>query len=653
MSLHSGPLYGYGEKPVLIAAGASGGLLAEDFRSPYRVPGLMCGIAGIVDFGGKPVAADELSRLTDLLAHRGPDGAGAWFSADHTVGLGHRRLAVIDVSDRGSQPMLSGDGRYTIVFNGEIYNFLELRRELENTGAVFRSDSDTEVILSAWSAWGEDMLNRFNGMWALAIYDNKTRELFLARDRFGIKPLLYVATQYRFIFASEQRALVRSRLTSTSVDAVVAAHLMVNPFGVEGSERTLCKEVRRLQGGHLLRLRQGRVQLRRWWRTVDHLPGLPKSSEERVEQFGSLFQDAVALRMRSDVPIGTCLSGGFDSSAIVCAMAAHERAGGGARDSKDWRHAFVASFPGSSHDERPEAELAAKYAGVTPHILEIDSRFALEKIDTILDDLDDVYLGLPTAGWLIYRELRRNRVLVSLDGHGADELMGGYRQEGGALAFWVRNAISSVSSRAKWANRGTSYGRTAMMVMRGHSFLRNPWSGSAEHLALVGEDDPLPREWGALNRRLYHMFHGSVLPTILRNFDRASMAHGIEVRMPFMDWRLVTFTMALPDSEKTSDGYTKWIARRAMAGKMPDQIRINPRKVGFNSPMPNWLNGPLAGWVAELFERPVPAFAELVDEHRLKRAISHLTANREWNWDTVGRIWPYVNMRWAMSRLSA
>ena len=185
----------------------------------------MCGIAGIVNLRGNAVEPAEISRLTNLVAHRGPFGEGSWFSANRNLAFGHRRLAIIDPGDGGYQPMVSGDGRHVIVFNGEIYNFLELRRELEAQGAVFRSQSDTEVILAAWQAWQEGMLTRFNGMWALAIFDTQTEELFLARDRFGIKPLLYALTSERFVFASEQRALVRSGLINVSLDIDVARRL--------------------------------------------------------------------------------------------------------------------------------------------------------------------------------------------------------------------------------------------------------------------------------------------------------------------------------------------------------------------------------------------------------------------------------------------
>jgi asparagine synthase (glutamine-hydrolysing) len=610
----------------------------------------MCGIAGIVKIRGEVVEPSELSRLTNLLAHRGPDGAGQWFSAERNVALGHRRLAIIDPGAGGNQPMLSADGRYVITFNGEIYNFLELRRELETLGAIFRTQSDTEVILAAWQAWQEGMLLRFNGMWALAIFDTQTKNLFLARDRFGIKPLLYAISPEHFIFASEQRALTQSGLIKASVDVDVARRLLLDAFGVEGSERTLCHEVRRLQGGYCMWLREGRIDIRRWWRTVDHLPELPQNEAERVDRFHELFQDAVALRMRSDVPIGTCLSGGFDSSAVVCTMAAHEKAGMGPRDSAAWRHAFVATFPGASNDERPMAEEAAAWANVDPTFVEIGQNDALTDLDRILSDNDDVYIGLPSAAWLIYQELGRQNVRVSLDGHGADELMGAYRQEGQPASFRIRNALAGVSSDSEWARRGVDLLRAFMLQRRGYYFLRGGLRDIPAQFSLVGDDDPLPRDWGALNRRLYRMFHGTVLPTILRNFDRISMAHGIEVRMPFMDWRLVTYTMALPAASKSSDGYTKVIARRAMANQMPESIRMGRRKVGFNSPMPEWLNGPLSNWTADLLQQKVPAFAELVDEAGLRRTVDHLTISKTWDWESVGRIWPYLNMKWMMAR---
>lgn len=611
----------------------------------------MCGISGVIAQRGNQAEPASLHRLMDAIAHRGPDGAGTWFSADRLVAFGHRRLAIIDPGEGGHQPMTSADGRHVMIYNGEVYNFLELRRELEAAGAHFRTESDTEVILAAWRAWGESMLLRFNGMWALAIFDTQTGELFLARDRFGIKPLLYAATPDSFVFASEMRALMRSGLVPNTLDSEVARRLLLDPFGVEGSARTLFSQVQRLQAGHCMWLRTGRIQIKRWWNTAEHLPSVPVSGQDQADQFGSLFRDAVALRMRSDVPIGTCLSGGFDSSAVLCTMASLEQAGMGPRSAKAWRHAFVASFPGMSNDERPEAEAAAAWAGVTPTILEIGRNDALEDIDRILDDLDDVYISLPTAPWLIYRQLRQHKVLVSLDGHGADELMGGYRQGGQSWAFHLRNFIAGMTSGQPLFAQGVDMVRAAALRRKGQFFLRGGLTDLPPILPVVGDGDALPGNWGGLNRRLYRMFHGTVLPTILRNFDRLSMAHGVEVRMPFMDWRLVTYAMALPDASKSADGYSKMVARQAMAGRMPESIRMGRRKVGFNSPMPEWLNGPLAAWVEALLAQSVPSFAELVDEAELQRSVRGLGLRRGWDWESVGRIWPYLHLKWMLAKL--
>lgn len=611
----------------------------------------MCGIAGILNLGGDPVAAESIEHLTHLLAHRGPDGGGTWFSRDRSTAFGHRRLAIIDPEDRANQPMVSADGRYVIVYNGEVYNFLELRVELMREGAQFRTESDTEVILQAWRHWGEAMLHRFNGMWAFAIHDTQTKETFLARDRFGVKPLLYALTSNRFMFASEMHAIVASRQLDVNLDQDVARRIVLDPFSVEGGSRTLFKEVQRLQAGHCLWLQSGRTTVKRWWSTVEHLPVIPVTEAEQAAQFGELFRDAVALRMRSDVPIGTGLSGGFDSSAVLCTMAEIEKSGMGPRGAKAWRHAFVASFPGMDNDERPQAQAAAAWARVSPTIVEIDSDSALEDIDSVLAGLDDIYIGLPTAVWQLYREMRRHRVLVSLDGHGADELMGAYSQDVRAWSFRLRNYIARLTAFVPGLARGVDVGRAVRLRQLGQCFLRGGICNLPPTFPLVGDADRLPDSWGGLNRRLYRMLHGSVLPTILRNFDRLSMAHGIEVRMPFLDWRLVTYTMSLPDAAKTGQGLSKMVARRAMDGRMPESIRMERRKVGFNSPMPNWLNGPLVAWVDALLAPSVPAFDELIDGRALAGAVARLRDNRSWDWYSAGRIWPYLHLKWMLARL--
>ena len=403
----------------------------------------MCGIAGIINVAPEQIDSSHLAGLATALAHRGPDGEGIWISNDGAAGLAHRRLAILDTSEGGHQPMHSADANFTIVFNGEIYNFLELRAELEGLGSHFSSASDTEVILEAWRHWGPDMLLRFNGMWALAIRNNVSGEVFLARDRFGIKPLLYVQTNGCFAFASELRALLTLPWVERKLDIATAQQMLMDPFKIEGGERTLISAVRRLPAGHSATLNRGQLQIKRWWRTIDHLPAVPADAKTQSTRFRELFYDAIRIRLRSDVPVGTCLSGGFDSSAITCAISEiMGRNANEAREAKSWRHAFIGSFPGQPNDETAAALQVAAYADVEAHVSVIGNDDALAHITEVLSDLDDVYISLPTAPWQIYRQLRLAGIVVSLDGHGADELMGAYRNDGDLLGYWLRNLLA-------------------------------------------------------------------------------------------------------------------------------------------------------------------------------------------------------------------
>lgn len=622
----------------------------------------MCGIAGIWNFDGKPVEDVRISAFTDALAHRGPDGRGIWHDDQRGIALGHRRLAILDLSEAGKQPMVDPSARYTITYNGEIYNFVELRNELTQLGYVFRSESDTEVILAAYSEWGEGMLCRFNGMWALAIWDAIEHCLFLARDRFGIKPLHYLLTPSRFCFASELKAFRSLDGFVPRIDLETATVLLQSPFRVEGSKRTLLEGVHRLQGGHCATISaDGNLQIRRWWNTLEHLVNPPRTLAEQAEQFYEIFSDSVRLRMRSDVPLGTCLSGGFDSTAVLCTMREIARnVNQSSHQMRDWQHAFVATFPGSEIDEREQAEEVLRYTGVKGSFLPVSDKDATSDIEKILSDFDDVYVSIPTATWLLYRELRLKGVVVSLDGHGADELMGGYKQ---ADYLFLHDAPSMMSSPLENIRRITqmrhhvSPGRVSQgfgairedirSILRHHpSFanLKKRFKALRPHqlpinqvddggdFALPWEQDAIPDHWDELNRDLYMMFHATTLPTILRNFDRLSMAHGIEVRMPFMDYRLVTFVMSLPSESKIGGTLTKRVAREAMKGRMPESIRASRIKIGFNSPMPEWLNGPLQNWRSNVLGRGMQSSAW----HELAASVS---VSKRTQWHDASKQW--------------
>lgn len=584
----------------------------------------MCGICGLWRFDGNVVSADDITAMSDRLAHRGPDGAG--LHLEGSLGLGHRRLAILDLSPAGHQPMSYGDGRWWITYNGEIYNFLELQTELAARGHTFHSASDTEVILAAFAEWGAQCLLRFNGMWAFAIWDSHERSLFLARDRFGVKPLFYLRQPGRFAFASEMKAFLDLPNFAARLNLPVLKAELLDIHSQEGGPNCLLQDVYRLPAGHWLRLAgDGQVTVQRWWRTLDHLVAAPPRLEEQVEQFRTLFQDACRLRMRSDVPIGTSLSGGLDSSAVVCTVAGLAQQAN-ARQADNWQRAFVATFPGTPVDERPFAEQVIRQSGVQPTFVEIGAQQTLDLLDPTCYHVEQV-VNAPLANlWLIYQAQRQAGVVVTLDGHGGDELLAGYPHYTIAALYdagsWpthprrYREVLDIYRGLGGSPSDAGPRSETNQVIWETHAWLRNlrrlarragvrsePAQGSISLAQLLGPAlagvEPAPptgadQEVGAslFRRTLYRDFHATVLPVILRNYDRLSMAHGVEVRMPFLDWRLVTFVFSLPETSLLGQGYTKLILRQAMQGVLPQAILGRRDKIGFALPWSQWLSGP-------------------------------------------------------------
>jgi asparagine synthase (glutamine-hydrolysing) len=457
-------------------------------------------------------------------------------------------------------------------------------------GYRFRTETDTEVALAAYAQWGGKCLERFNGMWAFAIWDRQDRSLFLARDRFGIKPLYYRGTAARFAFASELKAfLALDDFRPTLNQDLVPAYLQ-SSYAVEGTtDETLMAGLKRLPAGHSLRVTSdGAFHVSRWWETRDHFPAVPARYEDQVARFRELFLDSVRIRLRSDVPVGTCLSGGVDSGAVASVMAHLHRQKGAdlARCPSDWRRTFIADFPGTALDERTYADEIVRHTGARAHVWRFDQEAAVRHVIDSVWSMEEVYGGLATPVWCLYRELRRARVVVSLDGHGGDELLGGY-------AWYL--------------------------------------------------DWPMTQA-GA---NLYRDFHATLLPSILRNFDRCSMAHGIEVRMPFMDWRLVTFAHALPAESRFGGGYTKRVLRDAMQGLMPDKVRLRRFKMGFNSPMIEWFNGRLGPLLRRLVNHPRFLENRHWDGPALRQRVLAKTDARAWtmdDWAESIETWTRLNL---------
>ena len=584
----------------------------------------MCGIAGIWAWGTSDPGQKAINRLTDALRHRGPDGRGTWFDPNAQLRLGHRRLAILDVSAAGAQPMASRSGRFVMVYNGEIYNYVELRHELGAKGHRFETGTDTEVLLAAFAEWGPACLPRLNGMWAFAIWDRERHQLFCSRDRFGLKPFFYAETKGAFTFASELKAFAEVDHVPLDVDG---AYLLEKRLQLETTEATLFRSIASLEPGHWLLVdANGARRKERWWRTIDHLPAVPARYETQVEEFRSLFFDACQLRLRSDVPIATSLSGGLDSSSVASTVAKIVGDDGTARQA-NW--VFSQGFPGSSLDESGWAKLVAEAIGARLELTTIDIHEVAGQLSESVHSLEDIDF-LPLGVWSHYGTMRSRGVVISLDGHGGDELLAGYpgyviqeRQRAlarGRMGTWNRLAAISLAMAGQTHYSGrlaahsmflrddlrvvTRLPRKASLRGAFRSLIdatrktlpgERPTNVGTERLRTLVEsrDIELSREvegLSPLSAALYSSFHHTTQPYILRNFDRLSMAHGVEVRAPLLDWRIATYAFALSDATKVDQGWNKRILRDAMRGVVPERARRRMDKIGFLAPTEQWIS---------------------------------------------------------------
>jgi asparagine synthase (glutamine-hydrolysing) len=546
----------------------------------------VCGIAGIV--GASFPDPVVLERMANAMAHRGPDGQGVWH--DQEVGFGFRRLAIIDLHERSNQPLHLGC--LHLVFNGEIYNYVELRDELSSLGHRFDTQGDAEVLLHAWAEWGEGALDRLNGMFAFGVWDDERRRLTMAVDPFAEKPLFYRPDGERLLFASDVRALKAADSSigiadERAIDNFLALETMPVLPG------TFFSDVYRLPPAHLARWERGGISLHCYWTPQRVLvPTDPVAVGERLRE---LMFDSVRLRLRSDVPVGTSLSGGVDSSAIV-SISSH-LAGDHAR------HAFTATFPGFARDEWSYAEEVARAAGVTEH------HAVLPRMEELLDDLQALVRAQEEpfastsiyAQWRVMRAAREAGVIVLLDGQGADELFGGYPGIGGwALrSAGPRAALTALAGNPTLAeDLAIAYtaGRVPRTLTRRHRLRRvSPYV--TRELA-QDASDLNPSGWGddgsPLYRELLRQAFCTSLPNLCRYADRDSMAHSVEVRLPFLDRRIAEFAFSLPPSMVFHDGLTKRALRDALRGLVPDRVLDRRDKVGYETPEQMWFNTPVA-----------------------------------------------------------
>lgn len=602
----------------------------------------MCGILGTIPASEKNLFAQSLQTLH----HRGPDGYGIAHISNE-VSLGHKRLSILDLSDNGKQPMFSSDNRYSIVFNGEIFNFIEIREDLKKLGHNFKSNSDTEVLLAAFVQWGQKCILKFNGFWAFAIWDSLTKELFISRDRYGQKPLYYTIQNGKFIFASEMKAILPFL---KQVEVSDHFHWMKsNVFYYESSEKCLIKGINRFKAGYNGWYKDGELITKRYWNTLDNLVQTPRQYEDQVEEFRHLFFDACKLRMRSDVTIGTALSGGLDSSATIAAMA--NLAKENQSYASDWQHAFVATFPDTPLDESYYADKVTHHLGIESTHVRIDPREHWANIEHYFYLFEDLYITSPLPMIMLYGAVKKGGVTVTLDGHGADEMLSGY-QQGNLEALWdakfdfkrtkdLLNIYHESLIKDDTQFKPQSFWSPYLHYMK-HQIPKKLLRG---HLPSIDKTHKQYAQLDNMTQYLYSMFHENILPTLLRNYDRYSMINGVEIRMPFMDYRIVNFLNSIPSSSKIGKGYTKRIVRDALAPYLPDEVLWRKSKVGFNSPIVDWMQKDLKEWFEDtISSRSFLESTLLETPKRLSEQIFQITNGKNSDFKHAADCWTKLSV---------
>ena len=589
----------------------------------------MCGIAGVLCLDGSPIDRGALKGMTDALAHRGPDeGAVLLLPAASgpggpILGLGHRRLRVVDLTPAAAQPMRDPGERGALVYNGELYNTAELRRELLGLGFACRTRSDTEVVLLALLAWGEKALARFNGMFALAFWNRSEQRLILARDRFGEKPLYYARAGGRFLFASELGALVRHGEIPLEIDPQ-AVELYLT-FGFIPAPWTIYRAVRKLpHASFLLAEPGGLIRIARYYRLEESLEGPPPARP--VEAVRQALGEAVRRRLEADVPLGAFLSGGIDSAAVVALMR---------RYLPTVPRTFSMGIPDLTYfDESPRARATAQLLGTEHREIQVDPRRLMDEIPAALDAFDEPFADSSALASSIISRLARRQLTVALSGDGGDEVFGGYRlyralaaqrwlgpiaaparkvlgalleplpaRHGGGgagLARQARKLVDGLASdlaaaHAAWMSIGATAARRALRPE-----VRDEGLGQA----LI--EDRYRRFGGGLARALAVEIDLPLPDDMLTKVDRTSMRHGLEVRAPFLDPELVELSLSLPATAHFSVFSGKRLLRRALRDLLPDEVLDRPKR-GFEVPIGSWLSGPISALYNEIVSRPTLA----------------------------------------------
>jgi asparagine synthase (glutamine-hydrolysing) len=606
----------------------------------------VCGIAGIVDVEVAPRSADIGAMIADI-PYRGPDGSGQVCLETDGVALGHRRLSILDLSEAGSQPMTSPGGRFWVVYNGEIYNYLEIRKDLEALGCQFRSGSDTEVLLHAYEQWGAACLERFMGMYAFAIWDRARRELFAARDRLGIKPFYYRQTANGILFASEIKSILAVQAEPREVEASLIDAYM--DFGYVPGEDTLHRGIKRLLPGHTLTWRDNRMTVSGYW---DLRFGRQNEEDIAVcaDRIGRLLKDSISLHLRSDVPLGVFLSGGLDSSAVVALLSPGASSG--------LKTFSVAYDFGPDYDETPYAREVAAAFSTDHHEIRVTPRQFLDFVPEYIWHMDEPVTEAAAISLYHVSKLAREHVVVCLSGEGSDELFAGYdfytynltlerarRIFGAGMFRGLAGLAARIGRFAKFRKylelaarpleeryRGiSSYERGKKTALYNKGFTACAAEGNAGCNAFIEGLFSRSRDWDPLSRMLYFDTKTWLVDDLLIKADRMSMATSIELRVPFLDHRLVEYAASVPSRYKIRGHDTKFILKRIMRGHLPPRI-VQRRKMGFPTPLQIMFRGELFDYAHDTLLSQqatgrgyfdADAVKRLLLDHRHGRAANH------------------------------
>jgi len=674
----------------------------------------MCGIVGLLNISGAPIDSEIFRGMTECLKHRGPDDEGYFLidtkSGNHGIyggndtpddilasnyafsphkrldaavtvqnvfnlAFGHRRLSIIDISPSGHQPMCNSSGTLWIVYNGEIYNYIELRAELKNRGHNFLTQSDTEVILHAYEEWGYDCLNRFNGMWSFALWDIRKGELFCSRDRFGVKPFYYYWDGNHFAFASEIKALLRCPIINAKPNAEAIYRYLVSGYS-EGKTNTFFDCVKPLEPGHFLTMSESGLNLHRYY-TLKFNRELGVFNENELStytgEFMELLRDAVKIRLRSAVSVGSCLSGGIDSSAIVCIVNELLKDYGYGRSViGDRQRTFSACYEQDICDERKFIKEIVTTTDVDPYYAFPTGQRLWEEMDELIWHLEEPFGSTSIyAHWDVMRLARDQKVPVVLDGQGADEMMAGYHTY---FNVYLSQLLYEKQLRIYWREFNAIRGMTNNPVFSTFSFvlplynilpngLRTWILNNVVKGRILKVQDP-----GLLNRSFLTKHSGMDQARVERNLqeallkseteyglieqlrydDKISMAFSLEMRAPFVDYRLVEFVFSLPACYKIHDGWTKYLLRSGTKGLLPEAIRWRKDKLGFPTPEQAWLRGNQKK-MEEIFSNKEFRASDYLNQKQILQNLNRLLG--EGSSDGLSAIWKPLNLELWLHRM--